>query len=172
MYRLGRLLNSQVVTAQPEVIPAHPRARKHIGTWRVQGLHTDLQALLRGAVTQNVPREIDFRAKSCNRKDRSDPVWEQADEADIFSMHPSLSGTVGFNSTLRWGSSGESSKERHEIDPGARKRDKRFLSKGMSDSSLHVGNFSVAYPKAQCLELKVRQIQPYNKRQSSSREGN
>lgn len=56
--------------------------------------------------------------------------------------------------------SAKSSKERHKIDPGARKPDKRFLLKGTSDSSLHVGDFSVAHPKDRCLEVKVRQIQP------------
>lgn len=129
----------------------------------MQGLRAELQALLRGAVTQNVPREIAFSAKSCDRKDRSDPVQEQGDEAVIFSLHLSLSGchcAVGFSSTSRWGNSGESSKERRKIDPGARKPDKSFLLKGMSDSSLHVGDFSVAHPKAQCQEVKVRQIQP------------
>lgn len=56
------------------------------------------------------------------------------------------------------GNRGDSSKERHKIDPGARKPNKRFLLKGMSDSSLHVGDFSVTHPKAQCLEVKVRHL--------------
>lgn len=115
-----------------------------------------------GAVTQNVPEEIDFSAKSCDRKDRSDPMQEQGEKIVIFSTCAFLSGrhrTVGFDSTSRWGSREESSKEKHKIDPGARKPDKRFLLKGKSDSLLHVGDFSVTHLKAQCLEVKVRQIQ-------------
>lgn len=115
-------------------------------------------ALLWGAMAWNEPRETDFRVKSCDRKDQRDPAWEQ-DEANI-SIHPFFSGcrcSAGFNSTLRWGNS---SKERHKIDPGARKPDKRFMLRGMSDGLQHVGEFSVAHPKAQCLEVKFRQTQP------------
>lgn len=113
-------------------------------------------------MTQNVSGDIDFSAKSCDRKDRRDPVQEQGDKIVIFSMRPFLSGchcTVGFNSTSRWGSREESTKEKRKIDPDARKPDKRFLLKGKSDSLLHVRDFSVTHLKTQCLEVKVRQIQ-------------